>query len=69
MEFATPLPHDEERVDAYYDGEPLRYHTMEDLLGDAPVSGLVPHDLKAQLHHACDNGEPRSFVEAERHAA
>ena len=50
-------------------GEPLRYRTMEDLLGDAPVPGLVPHDLEAQLHLACDNGEPRSFAEAERHAA
>jgi hypothetical protein len=42
---------------------------MENLLSDQPVSGLVPHDLEAQLHLACDNGEPRSFVEAERHTA
>ena len=47
MEFASPLPHDEERIDAYYDGEPLWYRTMENLLGDQPVSGLVPHDLEA----------------------
>ena len=67
MEFATPLSHDEERIDVYHDGEPLRYHTMEDLLGDQP--GLVPHDLEAQLHLACDDGEPRSFAEAEGHAA
>jgi hypothetical protein len=33
------------------------------------VPGLVPHDLKAQLHLACDDGEPRSSTEAERHAA
>ena len=65
MEFATPLSHDEERIDAYHDGEPLRYRTMEDLLGDQPVPGLVPHDLEAQLHLACDDGEPRSFAEAE----
>jgi hypothetical protein len=32
-------------------------------------SGLVPHNLEAQLHLACDDGEPRSFTEAERHAA
>jgi hypothetical protein len=69
VEFATPLPHDEERIDAYHDGEPLRYHTMENLLEDQPVPGLAPHDLEAQLHLACDNGEPRSFVEAERHVA
>jgi hypothetical protein len=45
--FATPLSHDEERIDAYHDGEPLRYRTMENLLGDQPVPGLVPHDLEA----------------------
>jgi hypothetical protein len=69
MEFATLLSHDEERINAYHDGEPLWYCTMENLLGDQPVPGLVPHDLKAQLHLACDDGEPRSFTEAERHAA
>jgi hypothetical protein len=69
VEFATLLPYDEERIDAYHDGEPLRYHTMENLLSDQPVPGLAPHDLEAQLHLACDDGEPRSFAEAERHAA
>jgi hypothetical protein len=68
VEFATPLSHDEERIDAYHDGEPLRYHTMENLLGDQSVPRLVPHDLEAQLHLAYDDGEPRSFSEAERHA-
>jgi hypothetical protein len=69
VEFPTPLSHDEERIDVYHDGEPLRYRTMEDLIGDQPVPELVPHDLEAQLHLACDDGEPRSFAEAERHAA
>jgi hypothetical protein len=68
VEFATPLSHDEERIDAYHDGESLRYRTMEDILGDQPVPGLAPHDLEAQLHLACDDGEPRSFAEAKRHA-
>jgi hypothetical protein len=69
VEFATSLSHDEERIDAYRDGEPLRYHTMENLLNDQPMPRLVPHNLEAQLHLACDDGEPRSFAEAERHAA
>jgi hypothetical protein len=69
VEFATPLSHDEEHIDAYHDGESLWYRTMENLLSDQPVSGLVLHDLDAQLHLACDDGEPRSFTEAERHAA
>jgi hypothetical protein len=69
VEFATPLSDDEECIDVYHDGEPLRYRTMENLLGDQPVLGLVPHNLEAQLHLACDDGEPRSFAEAGRHAA
>jgi hypothetical protein len=69
VEFATPLSHDEECIDAYHDGEPLRYRTMEDLIGDQPVPELVPHNLEAQLQLACNDGEPRSFAEAERHAA
>jgi hypothetical protein len=47
VEFATPLPHNEERIDAYHDGEPLRYHMMENLLDDQSVPGLAPHDLEA----------------------
>jgi hypothetical protein len=69
VEFATPLSHDEEHIDACYDGELLRYRTMEDILDDQPVSGLVPHDLDGQLHLACDDGKPRSFAEAEKDAA
>jgi hypothetical protein len=69
VEFTTPLSHDEECIDAYHDSEPLRYRTMEKLLSNQLVPGLAPHDLEAQLHLACDDGEPRSFAEAERHAA
>jgi hypothetical protein len=42
---------------------------MEDLLGDQPVPGLVLHDLEGQLHLACDDGETRSFTEAEKDVA
>jgi hypothetical protein len=69
VEFAIPLSHDEERIDACYNGEPLRYRMMEDLLSDQPVLGLVPHDLEGQLHLACDDSEPQSFAEAEKDAA
>ena len=47
VEFATSLSHDEERIDVYHNGEPLRYRTMENLLGNQPVPGLVPHNLEA----------------------
>jgi hypothetical protein len=69
VEFATLLSHEEERIDACYDGEPLRYRMMEDILGDQQVPGLVPHDLDAQLYLACDDCEPWSFAEAEKDAA
>jgi hypothetical protein len=69
VKFATPLSHDEECIDAYHDGEPLRYCTMDDILDDQPMLGSAPHDLDAQLHLACDDDEPRSFTETERHAA
>jgi hypothetical protein len=69
VEFATPLSHDEECIDACYDSEPLWYHMMEDILDDQPVSGIVPHDLDEQLHLACDDGEPQSFSEAEKDVA
>jgi hypothetical protein len=41
VEFAAPLSHDEERINAYHDGEPLRYRTMENLLGNQSVPGLA----------------------------
>ena len=69
VELATQLSHDEERIDAYHNGEPLWYRMMENLLDDQSVPRPVPHDLEAQLHLACDDGEPRSYAEAERHAA
>jgi hypothetical protein len=69
VEFATLLSHDEECIDAYHDSEPLRYRKMENLLGDQPVLELIPHDLEALLYLACDDDEPRSFTEDERHAA
>jgi hypothetical protein len=46
VEFATPLSHDEECIDAYHDSEPLWYRMMENLLSDQPVPGLIPHDLE-----------------------
>jgi hypothetical protein len=69
VECATPLSHDEEHIDVYHDSEPLRYRMMEDLIGNRPMPELVPRDLEAQLHLACDDGEPQSFAEAERHTA
>jgi hypothetical protein len=69
VELVTPLSHDEERVDACYDGEPLRYRKVQGLLIDPSLPGPASRILAGELHLACDDGEPRSFVEAEKHAA
>jgi hypothetical protein len=68
VELVTPLSHDE-RVDACYDGEPLRYRKVEGLLIDPSVPGPASRILAGELHLACDDGEPRSFAEAEKYAA
>jgi len=39
IEHATPLEDDEGRLDASYDDEPLRYRTMENILGDDSPPG------------------------------
>jgi hypothetical protein len=69
VELVIPLSHDEERVDACYDGEPLQYRRVEGLLIDPSVPGPASRILAGELHLACDDGEPRSFAEAEKHAA
>ena len=69
MELVTPLSHDEECVNACYDGEPLRYRKVDGLLIDPSVPGPASCILAEELHLACDDGEPRSFAEAEKHAA
>jgi hypothetical protein len=69
VELVTPLSHDEERIDTCHDGEPLRYRTMEGLLIDLTVPGSTSRILAGELHLACDDDEPRSFAEAEKHAA
>ena len=69
MEFATPLPDDEDRVDAYHDDEPLRYRTLDNIFGDQPVPGLTVHDFEVELHLAHEDSEPCSLAEAEGDAA
>jgi hypothetical protein len=69
VELVTPLSHDEECVDACYDGEPLWYRKVEGLLIDPSVPSPISRILAGELHLACDDGEPRSFAEAEKHVA
>jgi hypothetical protein len=69
VELVTSLSHDEEHVDACYNGEPLRYRKVEGLLINPSVSGPESRILAGELHLTCDDGEPRSFAEAEKHVA
>jgi len=61
-ELATPLEDDEERLDAFYGDEPLRYRTVDNILGEESILEEVPR-VCAQLHltHA---GEPTTHAEA-----
>ncbi|KAK3121821.1 hypothetical protein QOZ80_8BG0661360 [Eleusine coracana subsp. coracana] len=69
VEFVSPLPDDDDRIDAYHDDEPLWSYTMENILGDQPSPELVQRGVEEQLHLAHDDSKPRSFVEAETDAA
>jgi hypothetical protein len=69
VELVTLLSHDEEHVDACYDGEPLRYRKVEGLVIDPSVSAPASRILAGELPLACNDGKPRSFVEAEKHVA
>jgi hypothetical protein len=57
VDFLTPLSNDEDRVDAYHNGEPLQYRSVEDILGEQPVPGLVRYALEVELHMAHNDGE------------
>jgi hypothetical protein len=62
VEFATPLEDDEDMLDVYYNGEPLRYRTMVNIFGNhspPPPSQRLFADL-----HLTHVGEPANFAEA-----
>ena len=62
MEFATPLEDDEDRLDAYYDDEPLRYRQMTNIIGDHPPPP-PPQRLFTELH-LTHTSEPANYTEA-----
>lgn len=41
VEFATPPSDINEFVDAYHDGQEVRFRTLEDLIGDTAAPGLA----------------------------
>jgi hypothetical protein len=42
---------------------------MDYILGDQPIPRLAMHDFEVELHLTHDDGEPRSFAQAEGDAA
>ncbi|CAN6200243.1 unnamed protein product [Urochloa humidicola] len=66
--FVTPLADDEERLDAWHGETPVRYRTINNVLGDAIPPGRAARDLNGELHLAC-TGEPSTFAEANKDAA
>ena len=58
-----PLEDDEDRLDVYYDDEPMRYRMVTSILGDQS-SPDQPERLFVQLHltHA---GKPTTYAEAQ----
>jgi hypothetical protein len=62
IELATPVEDDEDRIDVFYNGEPLRYRTVTNIIGNESSPDLAPR-LFTQLHltHA---GEPTTYAEA-----
>lgn len=67
IESTTPLQDDEDRLDAFYDGEPLRYRRIDNILGDEAVPDVEPR-VCAELHltHA---GEWSTYAEAQGNPA
>jgi len=63
VEYATPLEDDEDRLDAYYDDEPLRYYTVANILGEQSPSNQ-PERLFTQLH-LTHTDEPTTYAEAQ----
>jgi hypothetical protein len=64
IHFATPPPVISPHVDASYDGEPLRFHTVNDLVSDEGPPGQVAHVLDDLELHLGSAKEPSSFAAA-----
>ena len=67
LEFASPPSTYSEFVDAYHDGEELRFRRVDDIIGDAELPGLASRltDPELMLMSA---EEPATFAVAERDA-
>lgn len=65
----TPLSNDDEHLDAFYNDEPLRYRTINNVLGNTPMPGVAQRELSPGSLLFVSDGEPGSYPEAEHDEA
>ena len=66
IEFASPLSDITEFVDAFHEGEEVRFHRLEDIIGGIGPSGLAGRLLNDQELLLVSEEEPPTFALAER---
>jgi hypothetical protein len=68
VEFASPPSNIDTYVDAFHDGEEVRFRTMENIVGNAMTPGMARHVLNDVELLLTSADEPHTFAEAEREA-
>lgn len=67
IEFVSPPSSTGDALDADHDdGAPLRFHTLDNILGPAPVPGFACRELAEEAHLASAE-EPATFDQAQKH--
>ncbi|CAA0839612.1 cysteine-rich RLK (RECEPTOR-like protein kinase) 8 [Striga hermonthica] len=66
VEFASPPSNIDEYVDAFHDGEEVRFRRMDNLVGNSVVPGLASRLLDDQELLLVSAEEPSTFAQAER---
>jgi hypothetical protein len=68
VEFASPPSHIDAHVDAFHDGEEVRFRTMEKIVGDSTAPGMASRVLDDAELLLTSAEEPPTFAEAEKAA-
>ncbi|CAA0831030.1 cysteine-rich RLK (RECEPTOR-like protein kinase) 8 [Striga hermonthica] len=66
VEFTSPPSNIDEYVDAFHDGEEVRFRRMDNLVGNSVVPGLASRLLDDQEMLLVSAEEPSTFAQAER---
>jgi hypothetical protein len=68
VEFASPPSNVDAHVDAFHDGEEVRFRTLENLVGDSAAPGMASRILDDAELLLTSAEEPPTFAEAEKEA-